>query len=102
MVILGYYFITPEAANRIFDVLIEHAGASEDEREKFVTDINAVQERYFSGKFGDGTRFYNTIIGWGVACSPGTDMDQCADAMDTVNKALNELLKGFKPERPKF
>jgi hypothetical protein len=94
--------MTEKTANKIYDILVEHAGASESMRQTFVYDHTnpklkrflRVTEWRFQGKLGfggklwiDGNRIY-------IDCY---QEDEDKEKLDIIKK-VNELLKEFKPE----
>lgn len=88
-----------DLANRIYDVLIEHAGASESWRRDFVyhqTHEHVPEYRFqgllgFGGKFRRSSRWYDKGESWRVDCYPEDRSPERDKLVEATNKALSEL-----------
>jgi hypothetical protein len=85
-----------EQANAVYDVLVEHAGASEGQRDMFVfTETDRLVHEYrFGGKLGGGGKFWNCNGSWYVTAYP-EDVKRWPD-MQQVIDATNEALAALK------
>lgn len=89
--------LTTDEANAIWDVLVEHAGATEHGREDFVfhqTDMRTDEYR-FMGMLGFGGKFWNYNGRWYVTAYPetvkfGTGLQQAIDATNAALAALDD------------
>lgn len=93
--------LTAEQANAIWDVLVEHAGASELGRSDFV-DVETWQdctEYRFQGSLGFGGKFWRNRDRWYVTAYPEDvrGLPERQQAIDTANAALAELKQGDMP-----
>ena len=84
------------AAERIWDVLIEHAGASPDEREAFVRYLTTPErfghEYRFMGRLGFGGKlYYSPARGPWVACYREDETDERRAIITRVNRGLADL-----------
>ncbi len=85
--------MTPDLANKIYDVLVHRGGASEYERDAFVnyhTDESITYKEWrFQGKFGFGGKYrskYNTIH-----CYSENETPELLNLMNEINNILTEL-----------
>lgn len=87
--------LTPEQANAVYDVLVEHAGASEDGRDDFVflQTEEVVNEYRFMGRLGFGGKFWNYHGRWYVTAYPEAIKahPEMQDRVDATNGALARL-----------
>jgi hypothetical protein len=99
--------LTADQANAIYDVLVEHAGASEHAREEFVltqTDRHVTEYR-FQGALGFGGKFWRTTglrredpdLKWSVSAYPEDMSPERQQVIDAVNRALAALNKQGEP-----
>lgn len=80
--------MTPDRANAVFDILVQHAGASEWQREEFVLlhTTGRCDEFRFMGRLGAGGKFWRH--GWTVSCYPEDQTPERAVAIARTNSAL--------------
>jgi hypothetical protein len=91
--------LTPEQANKIYDLLIEHAGASESWRDDFLyhqTREHVPEYRFqgllgFGGKFRRNSRWYGKGETWLVDCYPEDRSPERDKLVEATNKALSAL-----------
>jgi hypothetical protein len=95
--------ITKEIADRIYDILVAHAGASDrpgawSPRQEFAWCVNADRgmgtiEFRFGGLLGFGGKFWNWGEKWYVTCyrEDLEDHPERAEAIRKTNAALAEL-----------
>lgn len=93
--------LTAEQANAVYDVLVEHAGASEQGRDGFVvTQVNThCQEYRLGGALGFGGKFWRTTgihredpdLTWSVSAYPEDMTPERRRAIDDTNQALAAL-----------
>lgn len=85
-----------EAANAIFTILVEHAGAQEDQRELFVWAItlNEAREYRFQGLLGFGGKVY-----WTTTTAPHISCyeEERTPARVAVIADVNARLEVFLP-----
>ncbi len=74
----------------IFNILVKHAGASEDLRESFLYNWGTSEFR-FCGKLGPGGKFWNDGGGFRVDCYKEDETPERLAIMEKVNKLLLEL-----------
>lgn len=84
--------LTAAEAHAIFTVLVEHAGASEDERHDFVHHQTAgpCTEYRFIGSLGFGGKFWRSS-GWYVNTYPEQLTPAREQAISQTNTVLQEL-----------
>lgn len=90
--------LTAEQANAIWDVLVEHAGASQGGRADFV-DVETWQdcaEYRFMGALGFGGKFWRNRGRWYVTAYPEDvkGRSERQQAIDATNAALAALKNG--------
>lgn len=87
--------LTTEQAQAIWDVLVEHAGASENRRDDFVTaqQREVVREWRFQGSLGSGGKFRRNGWGdrWYVDCYEEDATPERRSVIDAVNAAIAGL-----------
>jgi hypothetical protein len=87
--------MTAEQANAVYDILVEHCGAVEQERERFTErqTYERCSEYRFQGALGFGGKFRRN--GWGDRwCVDAYEGDLTAERrtmIDRANAALNAL-----------
>lgn len=87
-----------ETANKIYDILVEHAGAIEDERFSFVLshsidkNLDLFREWRFRGKLGPGGKFWNRK--YKISCYPEDETPERLEIIKKVNSLLEEIKKG--------
>lgn len=81
--------------NRVYDVLVEHAGAHEHYREFYVADALREQrpliEWRFCGKLGFGGKVWRNDGRVYVTCYPEDRTQDRAEIIDRVNSLLSEM-----------
>jgi hypothetical protein len=87
--------LTADQANAIYDILVQHAGASERGRDDFVcvqVDVH-VDEYRFQGALGMGGKFWNYRDRWYVTAYPELlkSRPELKDSIDAANAALIAL-----------
>ena len=86
--------MTPEEASTVYDILVRHAGAPEDDRDAFVYHLtDGCTEWRFQGALGFGGKFYVERCGWRVGAYPediARDPSRQA-AIDNTHAALQML-----------
>lgn len=93
--------LSPEAANAIYDVLVEHAGEIEDEwsRETFVHAQTSrhCHEYRFMGALGFGGKFWREDFQrqWRVNCYAENENERTRKIIAETNKALDEVYARF-------
>lgn len=85
--------LTEERANKIFDILVAEAGASENDRDDFVyhhcIDKDGCREYRFQGKLGFGGKYRST---WnGVTYYPEDETPDKKAIAEKVNELLKEI-----------
>lgn len=100
--------LTPDVANAVFDILVEHVGANEASRENFVhlqTDHHLPEYRFvgslgFGGKFRRNTGHDIITDGWGeiwyTDCYPEDLTTERIGAMAAANIALSKLCRSIR------
>lgn len=90
--------LTRDQANRVFDILVAHAGAREDLRNQFVHYVtqpaNFLYEFRFQGKLGFGGKAYITRSTWTVGCYTEDE----SPAHQAIIKKVNALLEIARDE----
>lgn len=87
--------IPREVANQIYDLLVEHAGASPHtyEREMFLYhQERGCTEYRFGGKLGLGGKFWS---GWYVTCYPEDEDHERKEILKRTNEALTRLRRAL-------
>ncbi|OHA54176.1 MAG: hypothetical protein A2991_02845 [Candidatus Terrybacteria bacterium RIFCSPLOWO2_01_FULL_58_14] len=91
---------TKEAANRVWDILVTHAGAPNDEpgwaRAQFVYHFTqgTISEYRFQGNLGSGGKFWcDRFEGWRVTCYPEDETVERREMIAVTNAVLRELLE---------
>lgn len=91
--------MTPEQANAVYDVLVAHAGASEDGRDDFVFHQTSSQpnEYRFMGALGSGGKFWNERGRWRVSAYPedAARWPAIAGMVRVTNAVLDGLRASF-------
>lgn len=91
--------LTVEQANAVWDVLVEHAGASEAGREDFVIVQAAgrCDEYRFIGSLGFGGKFWTSTSErrWYVTAYPEDTTPERQRVIDVTNAALSGLKASF-------
>lgn len=90
--------LTTDQANTVYDLLIEHAGASPDGRDDFIflqTDQH-VDEYRFGGALGFGGKFWNHRGRWYVTAYP--EAVKVRPELRGVIEAANAALKAAREE----
>ena len=86
--------MTEEIANKIYDVLCQMGGASENERSSFVyhhaENRDGIEEWRFGGKLGFGGKYYSGRNE--VGCYPEDENKDRKILMKKINGALKEIL----------
>lgn len=90
--------MTEEQANAVYNVLVEHAGASEVQRDEFVfMHANGRCDEYrFQGRLGFGGKFWRRD--WRVSAYPEDTTPARQAILDATNAALAELRGRFGAE----
>lgn len=84
--------LTREQANAVYDVLVEHAGASEADRADFALYVSCgVTEYRFQGGLGFGGKFWTSGGRWYVTCYREDLTADRQRAIDVTNAALAGL-----------
>lgn len=87
--------LTAEQANAIYDVLVQHAGASEEGRDAFVVvQVNTSPDEFrFGGALGFGGKFWHDRDGWRVSAyaEDARRWPEMRDVIDVTNAALATL-----------
>jgi len=86
--------LTAEQAEQLYDVLVEHAGASESQREMFVHNQTSRYETEwrFMGSLGAGGKVWRgTSSHLRVSCYAEDETPERVEAMRITNEALKEL-----------
>jgi hypothetical protein len=80
--------VTEDQANAVYDVLVEHAGASEEQRDEFVImHVNGRCDEYrFIGSLGFGGKFWRHD--WRVSCYREDETPERVEAIRITNEAL--------------
>jgi hypothetical protein len=92
--------LTAAQADAIYDVLVQHAGALEDERRHFV-QVQTSQpcaEFRFRGSLGFGGKFRRTRDRWYVDCYEEDTTPERERAIRITNAALDGLWASFVVE----
>ena len=90
--------LTAAQANAVYDILVEHAGASDHPhsfaRADFILSLSEqnVTEYRFMGSLGCGGKFWNDR-GWRVTAYPEDMTPERKQAIDATNRALAALDK---------
>lgn len=79
-------------AGEVFDVLVEHCGAHESDRESFLHHWPACREFRFMGSLGMGGKVYNSGTGTGVWVDCYAE-DVTAERIATIDKVNMILLR---------
>lgn len=88
--------IPEEWANKIYDILVEHAGASESLREMFlVSEAEGTEEFRFQGLLGFGGKFRNRYYDWFVNYYPEDKTNRREEIESKTNDKLRELYKEY-------
>lgn len=87
----GACVVTEEQANAVYNILVQHAGASEWRRDEFVfMHANGRCDEYrFTGTLGFGGKFWRQQ--WDVTCYQEDVTPQRQKAIDETNAALAAL-----------
>jgi hypothetical protein len=88
--------LSKSAANSVYDVLVRECGASERNRESFVSAETAsfITEYRFQGKLGFGGKFYRANgDNWYVAYYTEDASEERDQAAARANETLKELQK---------
>ncbi|MCK9155132.1 MAG: hypothetical protein M0P12_03355 [Paludibacteraceae bacterium] len=90
--------LSPELANKVYDILVEECWASESLRNAFVcTETTEVCTEYrFCGNLGFGGKFWNTNDKLYVNYYPEDETPQRDKMMDAANKRLSKLVEETK------
>lgn len=81
----------PELSNKIFSILIEEAGASEDQRTQFcISHSKGCEEFRFMGRLGSGGKFYSGAL-WRVDCYPEQLTEETKEIIQRTNNKLKDL-----------
>lgn len=83
--------MSPALANTIYDILVEHAQASERNRDDFVYCMGEALDRHeyrFQGSLGFGGKFYLNARGPRVSCYREDETEERCRAVITTNAAL--------------
>lgn len=91
--------ITPEAASRIYDILIEECQAHPNERCHFVQVAPTTPEYRFGGGLGHGGKFWNNNGRWYVSCYIENETPIRRAMIDSANQRLAALLEEIQPIR---
>ncbi|MER7280520.1 hypothetical protein ABT369_39385 [Dactylosporangium sp. NPDC000244] len=84
--------MTEDQANAVYNVLVEHAGAREDDRDAFVYHVTHGCEEYrFQGVLGFGGKLYVEPRRWRVSCYREDETPARVEAIWVTNEALAEL-----------
>jgi len=90
--------IKPDMAHKIFDILVEECGASEDLRSHFVhtqSTVNCKQFR-FQGDLGYHGKLYVSEKRWYVDCAVDDLSNPRYRIIEKANCRLNELKRTIK------
>lgn len=91
--------MTDDQANAVYDVLVAHAGAREDDRFQFVFHVTRGCEEYrFQGALGFGGKLYVEPRRWRVGCYREDITAARQAVVDVTNAALAELRGCFAEE----
>jgi hypothetical protein len=90
---MGVKLLTEEFANKVYDILVDEAGAREDERNEFIyhhcIDEFGCQEWRFRGKLGFGGKYKST---WnGVTYYPEDETDEKKEIKTRVDGLLKNI-----------
>ena len=92
--------LTAEQANAVWDVLVEHAGASEDGREGFIFHAGSgnLTEYRFIGSLGFGGKFWldRHDGSWRVTCYREDETAARLAAIGVTNAALAGLRASYE------
>jgi len=83
--------------SKVWDILVEHAGASKspDERESFVSSMTQIEyptsEYRFQGHLGFGGKLYRSSRGLSVSCYPEDRTALREIIINSVNRLLSPL-----------
>ncbi len=84
--------LTESQANAVYDLLVQHAGASEHWREDFVMrQLEGCREYRFMGTLGSGGKFWCERDRWRVSCYPEDETPECLAVVEKVNGLLSAL-----------
>jgi len=90
--------LTEDAANRVFDVLIEKAGAHESHREGFVyymaEDVD-LHEFRFGGDLGPGGKLYFQRSTFGPSLLVDCYSESLSDETEAIIEEVNRCLSGI-------
>ena len=90
--------MTKEFLGKIYDILVKHAGAYEEERESFVFSINRtprIREWRFIGALGMGGKiWFNSEEAPFVNCYAEDISNEIMIMIKETNKRLYNLIKG--------
>lgn len=96
--------LTEQAANEIWDLLVEMGGASRhpDSRRDFVylQTTEVISEYRFQGLFGFGGKFWRNNGRWYVNHYPEDDSPSRNRTRDQINGQLEELYRKHMGEEP--
>jgi hypothetical protein len=88
--------LTREAAEAVWKVLVEEAGASDDDREMFFhAQARGCTEYRFCGMLGFGGKFWHNAGRWHVTCYPEDETVLKRIVIERANKRLAALLARF-------
>lgn len=89
--------LTPEQADAVFTILVEHAGAHPDDRAEFLyheTKDGGCTEFRFQGSLGFGGKFYVNADRWYVGAYREDMTPDRAEVIERVNGLLAGLREG--------
>ena len=81
-------------ANAVYDILVQHAGANNDQRDRewfIYVHKDTCREYRFQGSLGFGGKLYVEPDGWRVSCYPDDRTPRRQAIIDATNGALAEL-----------
>lgn len=83
--------IDAETAHKIYDLLVQKVGASENWREDFVAHmVGGTREYRFQGSLGFGGKFYNDHR-WRINCYPEDATEERTRLIVEVNQILVQM-----------
>jgi hypothetical protein len=85
--------ISQIAANQMYDVVVRHCGASENDRSSFL--LLNTEEFRFGGNLGHGGKLWVEPDRWRVTCYPEDETLAIKEAIFAANEELKALRKSY-------
>jgi len=96
-------FETAEFYGAVYDILVEHGGAGEWQRDSFVREFlgdDPTHEWRFQGHLGFGGKFWRNDGRIYVSCYPEDRTPKLGKLVEKLNGLLNELVQRFISKGP--